>query len=392
MKIKSITLGYWYPRTTLHLAEVVDFVRTGHSPVALDKRKLLELHKALDITESNLIVDTLEHLSVSTRQEITIKFYEDGLVTLSKNIDSLKQDRDKLQAYFEDRFSPAISYLFSLGAPVPKELANIHTVYPFFIVTEGATREDADEILKELGRPEEDYQLTGKGVEIYRGKEFFLLNGHKNFKHIDQLIETLIFFKEFKSQLHHYLNLHRSIWEKIAHVRERKVIHGREVRELRNELESYRKTIELIDGRIAQMPLYMEAREQLITELGWESVLTNILNFKYGNLNNSLKYIQVQWSMTKKYVDAAIEVFNEINAQSTKNSVGALTVITSIGVVNTLIAFLGTKQYPSVTMTGVFYLIVLISLTWALNQFVSFVFQMLQYKINDIKIAKNLNK
>ncbi len=367
-------------------------MKFGTSPSSLDKNKLKSFHDELEITKTDFIVESLEYLIVETKSGISLKIYEDGLVTLKKPIETLDNNQAELQNYFEQRFSPAISYLFSLGAPVPKELAGIETVYPFFIVTEGAKAEDLKKLLSELGSTEEDYELISEGIEIYRGKQYFLINGHKKFEHLDQLIEMLIFFKEFKSQLHHYLNLHRIIWEKIAHIRERKAIVGKDVQDLRNQLESYRKTIELIDGRMSQMPLYMNARERMIGELHWEQFLTQVLQYKYNNLRDTLQYVQAQWRMTRQYVDSAVEVFNGINAQTTKNSINALTVITSIGVVNSLISYMTMKQYPSFTTVGLYYLGLLILVTWLVNQLVTFAFRILEYKINDIKLAKNIAK
>lgn len=46
-----------------------------------------------------------------------------------------------LTHYYENRLSPAFSYIFNLGAPVPKELANIKTVYPYFVTVTEATEE-----------------------------------------------------------------------------------------------------------------------------------------------------------------------------------------------------------------------------------------------------------
>ena len=94
--------------------------------------------------------------------------------------------------------------------------------------------------------------------------------------------------------------------------------------------------------------------------------------------------------MTKQYVDSAIQVFSEINAQSTKNSVQALTVITSLGIVNMILSFLGTKQFPQLTTLGIYYFILLVVGTWLLNRIITYVYQVMRYKINDIKLAKNL--
>ena len=55
------------------------------------------------------------------------------------------------------------------------------------------------------------YEIDDKNIQIVRGGRYYVINAHKDFDKIDHLIESLIFFKEFKAQLHHYLNLHRTI-------------------------------------------------------------------------------------------------------------------------------------------------------------------------------------
>ena len=78
------------------------------------------------------------------------EIFEDGLITLNNkevSEDTLFADIDKLQDYYEQRLSPALNYLFSLGAPVPKELAGIKDVYPYFIVLDKATRAEMQELL-----------------------------------------------------------------------------------------------------------------------------------------------------------------------------------------------------------------------------------------------------
>src|SRR6266536_2910028 len=102
---------------------------------------------------------------------------------------------------------PAIHYLFSIGAPTPKELAGIEHEFPCYVI----------------------------------------INAKTHFTGAEELIETWIYFKEFKSQLHHYMNLHRSIWTQIEAIKEERYIQGRQVKAQRAKLESYKKTIELIE-------------------------------------------------------------------------------------------------------------------------------------------------
>ena len=128
MNIEKIYIGGWFQRTTLQLSEIYDFVREGISELNLDKKKLVRLHNNLDMKEVEYGVDGLEYIMITTQNGIHVKIFEDGLIVLSDtdvNEFSLFKDIDNLADYYENKLSPAISYLFSLGAPVPKELANI---------------------------------------------------------------------------------------------------------------------------------------------------------------------------------------------------------------------------------------------------------------------------
>ncbi len=387
MRIKHIYLGYWYQRTSLHLSEAYDFLTTGTSPLNLDKQKLKDLHARLEIAEVSLNVDVLEYIEMISKGGVTTKIYEDGLVILSLKYENIKADVAELTEYFEQRYSPAISYIFSLGAPVPKELTGLKSIAPCMIVASGATKERVAETFAEIGE-DPYFDIEGESFKVFRGDRHYVISVKEDFKDSDELIASLIFFREFKSQLHRYLNIHRTIWEKISKVKEKQYIRGREVQALRNELESYKKTIELISGRIEQMGLYMEARSSIIKARGWEGVLADILDFKYQNLQSNLDYIESIWGMTSNYLDAAIQMFSEINAQSTKSSVEALTLISSIGVVSTVLDFLQTPKYPAFSQTGYVYFAILAVGTVIINRIIRSIYQSVKYRIEDVKAAK----
>jgi len=200
----------------------------------------------------------------------------------------------------------------------------------------------------------------------------------------------LIFFSEFKAQLHRYLNLHRIVWEKIEKIKEQRTLSGKNIGSQRADLESYKKTIELIDGRIDQMGLYIATRESIVKNNNWESFLTNVLAFKYENLKANLDYVKALWKMTNQYVNAAIEIFNEINQQSTKNAVNALTVISSISVVNIILQNLVKTEYPAISSIGVFYLGLLLIIALLINRIITYVFKIMRYPVADVEYKKNL--
>lgn len=336
-------------------------------------------------------IDYFEYIEAENKDNITIKIYEDGLVLFQKDSSkNLKEDLDVLRNYFKEIFSPAIGYLFSLGAPVPKELANIQSISPVFITIENNSSEIIDEIFQSLGE-KKYYEIKEKGIEIYRGGHIFLIYPDKKFKNTEELIEMQIFFKEFKIQLHRYLNIHRIIWEKIAEIKEKGNVYGKDLETLRNKLESYKKTIELIDGRIEQMGTHVKTRKNIIKNLGWENFLSDVLEFKYDTLDNSLAYIKALWKMTKNYVDSAIRIFSEIQTESTKDSVKALTLITSIGVVSSVVGYLSASKLPQLTTTGTIYFFILLAGTYLVNRLIIFFYKSRKYEIKSIEIDKKID-
>ena len=152
MKISNVYVGGWFQRTMLQLSEIYDFLRDGSSQLALDPEKLAEYKKELKIGKIDYDVAGEEFIQFTTSLNITVKIFEDGLITLKNSEvseDTLFADIDHVTDYYENKLSPALSYLFSLGAPIPKELASIETIYPYFVTVDKATK---NQINEQIGR------------------------------------------------------------------------------------------------------------------------------------------------------------------------------------------------------------------------------------------------
>ena len=123
MKIDSIYIGGWFQRTMLQLSEIYDFLRDGSSQLKLNKRKLEELHHDLAIGSIEYGVAGEEFVQFTTSEQIQVKICEDGLIIVSSqqvSEETMFADVERLKDYYEGRLSPAIKYLFSVGAPVQK--------------------------------------------------------------------------------------------------------------------------------------------------------------------------------------------------------------------------------------------------------------------------------
>lgn len=393
MKIRDIYIGGWFQRTMLQLTEIYDFIRFGESELKLDKRKLKTLRENLQIKTIDYGTEGLEYISFETMHGIIVKIYEDGLIVLNDHNTSeevLFDDIKALEDYYEKKLSPAINYIFSLGAPVPKELAGIQTVYPYFIVTDKAKKEEIQHLLDGVDK-QKYFEFSDDRVDILRGDKYYFLNSKKEGAlNFERYIEEQIFIREFKGQLHRYLNLHRIIWEKIDVVKERAKIKGKDILKFNNKLDGYAKTITLIDGRIAQMGTYIGTREKLAKANPDIVEFLGIMGYRYETLKDTLSYIQRLWSMTNNYVNQAKSLFRSLQGEVTEKSLSSLTIVTSMGVGASLLGYFDATSWPSITPFGIGYFLTLAAIGIIVNFVMKQVKEHRSYIIDDIEYDKNI--
>ena len=392
MKIEKIYIGGWFQRTMLQLSEIYDFLREGTSRLALEQVKLDEYRKQLNIGNIEYGVSGEEYIVVTTSENITIKIFEDGLITLKNDAvdeDTLFSDIEKLKEYYEKKLSPAFSYLFSLGAPVPKELANIETVYPYFVVCNNATKDEMTNLLAQTEK-QKYFEFNNANYNVIRGDKYYFINNKKqSLDNIERYIEEQVFIREFKGQLHRYLNLHRIIWEKIDSVKENANVKGSEIVKFTSKLEGYAKTVNLIDGRINQMSTYITTREKIAKSDKDLAEFLSISGYRYETLRDTLEYIKYLWDMTQNYVSSAQKLFAGIKSDVTSSSVDNLTIVSAMGAGASIIGLL-TESAPEFTTFGVIYFFALAALGWASTKLLSTISRKRKYEISDIEYDKNI--
>ena len=371
----TVTFGGWYQRTTLHLTEIFDFLAFGKTKLRLDHNKILKLRERLEIVEISREVDYLEYIKVVVKDGIEIRYYEDGLYILERNSNDPVGAREVLEKYFNEYLNPAISYIFSLGAPTPKILANIKLDHPVVISTKSKKIEIDEKIFGKVYN-----KIDELGMSVYKTPRYIFVNGTDE-KSVRSLIEMQIFFREFKDQLERYLNIHRELWEEISDYKEKKILIGKNIEEVRIKLDGYQKTINLIGSRINQMNVYVNTRLSIAKRLGLEEKLSNIFQYKFETLIDTHAYIKEIWKMTTDYLNTAIQVVLEAKNQANTNTIQSLTLITTIGVVSGIIGYLSKDQFPKITLIGVWYYFILIILTWLINRIVTIVAQNKKYQL-----------
>ena len=393
MKIEKIYIGGWFQRTMLHLTEIYDFFREGTSRLPLDKKKLKHLRENLDIREFDYSVDGFEYIKYTTNSGIGVKIYEDGLMVLDdEETDSVSMISDvkNLAKYYDEKFSPAISYIFSLGAPVPKELANIQSVFPYFIVLNNATHEEIDELINKTDK-QKYYRFSNENFDIVRGdKYYFINNKKKKLEHVERYIEEQIFMREFKGQLHRYLHLHRTIWEKIDEVKEKTKVKGKNIMEFHDKLEGYSKTINLVESRINQMNTYLKTREKIAKKDNDLNEFLTVMEYRYETLDDTLAYIKHIWTMTKNYVNSAMKLFNDLQSEITQKNISDLTVVTSMGVGASLLDLFSETSLPTVTLPGLYYFAILALIGYGVKAIMNFISENRKYSVTDIEYDKDI--
>jgi hypothetical protein len=387
MKKYTITLGGWYQRTTLHLSEVHGFFESGYSKLPLKKNRLRELFTGLDLTSVERHADFFEYVEAHTSDGIRIRYFEDGLYILSCDSADIPEAKSRLESYFKDNFEPAIAYIFSLGAPTPKLLANIESKHPIVMTVH----------VDDMKTYRLDEDLFGKAYQtvktahstVYKTQESIVIVTTKEKQNItDQLIASHIFFREFKDQLEKYLHIHRMIWEDISEIKEQRFIQGSEVEDYRAKLDSYQKTIDLIMNRINQMGSYSMTRASIARQHDLEESLSQLFQYRFEVLQDTLFYIKEIWNMTDKYLKAAIQNIIEIKGQSASRNIVSLQVITTAGVVAALYNHLSRPDIPGITSMGVLYFMLLLSITWIINWTVMKFYSHKEYKIGIADRAK----
>ena len=375
----KITFGGWYQRTSLHLTEIYDFLSKCESRLPLSKEKLKEFHKDLNLKFATKETGNLDFVMAETKSGIEIRYYEDGLYILEiKKTKNIESSVKLVKNYFKNFFNPAINYLFSLGAPTPKILSDIKEPHQI-VITKFYEKHSEFDVPQKYGKVYS--KTTSENVSVYKTPEYIFVVGARNEENLASIVEMQIFFREFKSQLHKYLGIHREIWEEISEIKERKFIKGKDVEFYRVQLEIYKKTIDLINNRINQMPSYARTRASLAKTLDIEKQLLELFQYKFEDLFNTHSYIKEIWSMTRDYVSSAISVLVEVANKSNVSGIKSIQILASIGVFVGIISYLTKDTLPKFSKIGLFYFLILIGAVILIDFLIKFFTKNKKYEL-----------
>jgi Na+/H+-dicarboxylate symporter len=93
--------------------------------------------------------------------------------------------------------------------------------------------------------------------------------------------------------------------------------------------------------------------------------------------------------MTTDYLNSAIEIFNELQAKRTQNTIASLQLITAIGVMAIIVTNMSRETWPKLTSLGAVYIVILLALAWVLNFSISTLYKNRKYSVKG-EIEKNI--
>ncbi|MGV8151700.1 MAG: hypothetical protein ACP5OG_01340 [Candidatus Nanoarchaeia archaeon] len=332
--IKSIYLGIWFQRTSLHLREIYRFLKDKQSNKHLDDSVTFGYWKRMNIENVEYMEDEEIDYVKASSGKINIRVSEDGVIILETqpNID-LKESISVLENYYSEAFGPALSFLFSKGAPLPKKLSEIKEAYPINILCIGETNESCVSILEGLG--EANYsQVRNKQLEIYNSNRVSIINVKQKsvLSYIISSIDNLIFFREFERQLNNYLGVHRKLWEEVSDIRDSKTLLFKEFGSFRERLLEYAETLLFVKARLLQMQDILVARSRVFNFTKSAIIFKNLGINRFEMLKSSQKYILHLWQMTIEYTNSTLKLLDSLYQENTQRELTALRMITLVGV------------------------------------------------------------
>lgn len=327
------------------MSEVHRFLLDGTSKLDLDKKKLAKLRKALNIKRVERVAELFDYILMETKDGIRLWYFEDGLYVLKADGEQVKAAEKKLRNYFENKFKPAISYLFSLGAPTPKVVANIEEEHPVVVSVESTSPQKYKVNARQFGKVYQSIASKDKRIVVFKTKGYIFIAYKKSEKkEVEDLIESQIFFREFKDQLGKYLDIHRTIWEDIAAVKKREHVRITELQEIRSTLDGYLVTVDLISNRLNQMGSFAETRASIAQRSKTEKHLKDLFDYRFEVLLDTLDYMKEIWVMTKNYLGTTDSIVTDLESKATSESIDGLRTITMFTMVAALIGLLVDAQ------------------------------------------------
>lgn len=311
--------------------EFRNFLLNGAVIDLLEKRTALELFKKLNPRAVELGERDGIRFAQARCGELTLRYFEDGLLVIEKQATDLKKDFDKIIKFYKNDLSPALAYLYSKGAKGLEIIRTPGSKKPLFVSSLGASQDEVAAFFSAQNK-KVDAVSGYKELSINYADELVLININKDSEHSEEeaqsLIENIILFNEAGRHLRKLLQTHRAIWDKADVIISKSNTKIKDLPKDSEVLTDFSNTVVNIKARIEQMKLNLSYRERTFSNKGAERLL-----LKFKNRNQDLDYLLSLFEMTNTHLNNNISQLSSIYQEHQQKSLDRLQILFIVSVV-----------------------------------------------------------
>jgi hypothetical protein len=340
MVIKSIVTGSWFARTKLHLKEYFAFLQTGESHLPIDTQALKAAHKKLGVDSATYEGGYFDFVTAHFG-DITVTYYEDGLMLLTKPVGDVTWDAATLREFYDKRLTPALALIYSVGTPSPMPSIEHQAKRPLFITVDAATDEEAAAL---AARFDEKIHHTARYLDasVFYGDDLIIIAVGKAFSVLkDKVLATLLLSREYEHKLRHFLDAHRLIWESLEEMRAKQKLAPSALPDIRSRLLAYQRELLVLRARLLQMAEYLPVRQKEIDDYGLAEALHTLKIYRFDKLQSATNYIDRLWTMLLDYLNSTTEITGFVYQENLQKEIEVQQFIFLLGAIASFIV-LGT--------------------------------------------------
>ncbi len=335
MRLCSIIIGSWFPKTSVHFNEFYNFLINKNVIPSLNLDKAKDLHKRLTIKSIHLTNENnIRGLQVFSGV-FEFCYYEDGLLTVQLTTADVKRAKKQIEKFYNKVLTPILSYLYSSGAKGMEIIRLPGSEKTIYLLAQNPKKEDAELLYQ--GQKYTTTKLEGKNV-FTSGSQTLIDNSiSENAK--KNLINFLIFYNEAKKHADALLQTHRYIWDDAEKLVSSKSVIASKLIDASEKLSEHAKNVSNIQNRIEQIQLNIDFRKQHLISTS-KLITTNY----FDEISYLFDYLKNIFLMTEKNLINKINHLNSAYSEQQQRSLNQLQFIFLIGVV---VSFITLGAFPS---------------------------------------------
>lgn len=307
MEVSRIITGSWFPRTKLHLKEYFDFLETGKSHLPIPQDELAKAREVLAPEEVLYVGGRFDEVVAKMRGYL-VRYTEDGLLLISREVHTLASDVIDIRSFYDDRIAKALGVIYGMGTPAVMHRIPHVGMRPIILIVRSASQDDIDGLFAEL-TDVPHFIARGDGATVHFGENHIVIEdtGMPDDR-LDLLVRMYLLFREYEHKLRHYLDLHRTIWESIADFRGQETLATKDLPAIRDRLLDYRRDLAVTRGRLGQMESYLAARRSAVDATGRAEWLGTLEAYRFDKVMSATAYMKELWDMLDEYIESTVAI------------------------------------------------------------------------------------